>query len=234
MRKIALLAVVAFAAACGGSSDPAPTSPSITGTIGTAAFTSASQLALVASGNGCTLPTLAPGIAVGVSLAAVNVADLAGTCADSASCISNSRNLQLVIAKVHVPNVAFPDTNAPPFTPGTYQYFDIANPTGTPTIDANGNLGIFIGGVEVVGAAPTCSTTGGYGISSGTLTISTVSGSTITGSVTVNLVDGLGAAAGTLSGTFTTATNCTPSPAPSACDLLNQYIPSPGPVTVGA
>jgi len=219
MRKIALLAVVAFAAACGSSSDPAPTGPSVTGTIGTAAFTSASQLAMTASGDGCTLPTLAPGVQLGVSLALVNVADVAGTCADAQTCLSNSRNLQLVIAKVHVPSTAFPSVAAPPFTPGTYQYFDINNP-GAPTIDTSGNLAIFTGGVEALGAAPTCSTTAGYGISSGTLTISTVSGSTLTGSVTVNLVNTLGQAAGTLTGTFSTATNCTPSPAPSACDLL--------------
>ena len=72
-------------------------------------------------------------------------------------------------------------------------------PTSTPTSttwgspitpDASGNISIFTGGVEALGAAPACSTTAGYGISSGTLTITTVSGSTITGSVSVNLVNG--------------------------------------------
>lgn len=224
MRKIALLAVVAFAAAC-GSSDPAPTGASITGTTGTTPFTSASQLAMLASGDACEIAQ-APGIQLGVSIALVNVADVAGTCSAMDTCLSNSRNLQLVIAKVHVPTPAFPSVTAPPFTPGTYQYADLNNLAAI-TPDTSGNISIFTGGVETVGAAPACTTTGGYGISSGTMTISTVSGSTITGSVSVNLVDGLGAAAGTLSGTFTTATNCTPSPAPSACTLLADIVPVP-------
>ena len=226
MRKIALLAVVALGAACGGSSsDPAPAGASITGTVGTAPFTSASQLALVLSGNACTIAQ-APGIQLGVSLAAVNVADVAGTCSEiNQSCLANSRNLQLVIAKVHVPSTAFPSTTAPPFTPGAYQYADLNN-LGAITPDASGNISIFTGGVEVLGAAPACSTTAGYGVSSGTLTISTVSGSTLTGTVSVTLVNAsTGAAAGSLSGTFTTATNCTPSPAPSACALLTSIIP---------
>jgi hypothetical protein len=225
MRKIALLALVALATACGSSSDPAPTTYSITGTVGTGAFTSASQLALVLSGNACTIAQ-APGVELGVSLAVANVADVAGTCAEiNQSCLANSRNLQLVIAKVHVPTTAFPSTSAPPFTPGAYQYADLNNLAGI-TPDASGNISIFTGGVEALGAAPACSTTAGYGISSGTLTISTVSGSTLTGSLSVNLVNAsTGAAAGSLSGTFTTATNCTPSPAPSACDLLTSLIP---------
>lgn len=226
MRKIALIAVAAFAAACGdSSSDNGGGTTGITGTVGTSSFTSASQLAVVASGDGCTLPTLAPGISLGVSLAAINVANVAGTCSDAQTCISNSTNLQLVIAKVHIPSTTFPSVTAPPFTTGTYEFFNLSNPSGTPTVDANGNIAIFTGGVELVGASPTCPTTGGYGISSGTMTISSVSGATLTGTVSVNLVNGLGAAAGSLSGTFTTATNCTPSPAPSACDLLSGLIP---------
>lgn len=225
MRKIALLAVVAFGAACGSSSDPAPAGASVTGTVGTTSFTSASQLALVLSGNACTIAQ-APGIQLGVSLAAVNVADVAGTCSEIIqSCISNSRNLQLIIAKVHVPTTAFPSTNAPPFTVGSYQYADLNNLAAI-SPDASGNISIFTGGVEALGAAPTCTTTAGYGVSSGTLTISTVSGSTLTGSLSVTLVNAsTGAPAGSLSGTFTTATNCTPSPAPSACDLLTSIIP---------
>lgn len=224
MRKIALLAVIALATAC-GSSDPAPTGASITGTTGTTPFTSASQLAMLASGDACEIAQ-APGIQLGVSIALVNVADVAGTCSSIETCLSNSRNLMLVIAKVHVPTTAFPSVTAPPFTTGTYQYADLNN-LGAITPDTSGNISIFTGGVESVGAAPTCSLTGGYGISSGTMTVSTVSGSTITGTVSVNLVDGLGAAAGTLSGTFTTATNCTPSPAPSACTLLSELVPVP-------
>ncbi len=224
MRKIALLALVALATAC-GSSDPAPTTYSITGTVGNGAFTSASQLAVVASGNACTIPQ-APGIELGVSLALVNVANVAGTCSDAQSCIGNSTNLQLVIAKVHVPTTAFPSVTAPPFTTGTYQFADLNNLAGI-TPDTSGNISIFTGGVEIVGASPACNTTGGYGISSGTMTVSTVSGSTLTGTVSVTLVSLTGAPAGTLSGTFTTASNCTPSPAPSACDILIDLIPVP-------
>ena len=130
MRKIALLAVVAFAAACGSSSDSAPAGASIAGTVGTAPFTSASQLALVASGNACTIAQ-APGVQLGVSLALMNVADVAGTCSQiNSSCLPNSRNLQLIIAKVHVPTTTFPSTTAPPFTPGAYQYADLNNLAG--------------------------------------------------------------------------------------------------------
>ena len=174
---------------------------------------------------------LAP-VSIGVSIALVNVADVAGTCSAIETCLSNSRNLMLVIAKVHVPNAAFPNPTAPAFTTGTYKYANLADLANIP-IDVispdpvTGNISIFTGGVESVGASPACPLTGGYGISAGTMTITTVSGSTLTGTVSVNLVDGLGAAAGTLSGTFTTATNCTPSPAPSACTLLSELIPVP-------
>jgi hypothetical protein len=227
MRKIALLVVVALATACGSSSDPAPTGSTITGTVGNAAFTSAAQLALVLSGDACTI-AVAPGVQLGVSLALIDVANVAGTCSDAPTCISNSTNLGLVIAKVHVPTAALPSVTAPPFTTGTYQFADLNNLAGLAGItpDASGNISIFTGGVEILGAAPACTTTGGYGISGGTLTVSSVTGSTITGSVSVNLVSSTGAASGTLSGTFTTATNCTPSPAPSACTVLSDLIPA--------
>ena len=83
MRKIALLAVVAFAAACGSSSDPAPTGSSITGTIGTAAFTSASQLALVRPGDACTTARWPRASSSASRSPLVNVADVAGTCSRS-------------------------------------------------------------------------------------------------------------------------------------------------------
>lgn len=224
MRKIALLAVVAFAAACGSSSDPAPTGSTITGTVGTTAFTSASQLALVASGNACTIPQ-APGIALGVSLALLDVSDAAGTC--TSACVPTSRSLGLVIAKVHVPTTQFPSTDAPPFTTGAYQFADLTNLAGI-TPDASGNIAIFTGGLATLGAAPACDPLvgGGYFIGTGsTMTVSTVSGSTLTGTLNINLFSSsTGLAAGSLTGGFTTATNCTPSPAPSACDLLNGIL----------
>ncbi len=195
--------------------------------MGNGAFTSAAQLAMVLSGDACEI-AVAPGVQLGVSIALIDVANVAGTCSDAQSCISNSTNLALVIAKVHVPTAAFPSVTAPPFTTGTYQFADVNNLAGLAGItpDASGNISIFTGGVEILGAAPTCTTTGGYGISAGTMTVSSVTGSTITGQVSVTLVDSNGAAAGTLSGTFTTATNCTPSPAPSACTVLSDLIPA--------
>ena len=33
---------------------------------------------------------------------------------------------------------AIPSVTAPPFTTGTYEFFNLSNPSGTPTVDANG------------------------------------------------------------------------------------------------
>jgi hypothetical protein len=230
MRKIALLSLMVFAAACGSSSsDPTPTGPSITGTVGGAAYTSASQLAVTKASNACEI-SLAPGIPLGVSLALVNVADVAGTCAQvDQGCLSNSRNLQLLIAKVHVPNATSPSSDAPPFTTGNYTYADLANfdPTSLVPDPVTGNISIFTGAVEAVGATPACDTTALYQISSGTMTVSSVTGSTITGTISVNLVvAGTTTAAGTLSGTFSTANICTDSSGTTACQLLNGILPS--------
>ncbi|HQR30321.1 MAG TPA: hypothetical protein PLL32_07915 [Anaeromyxobacteraceae bacterium] len=228
MRKIAILSLALFAAACGSSSDPVPTAESITGTVGGAAFTSASQLAMTKASNACEI-ALAP-VPLGVSLALVNVSDVAGTCTQAdQGCLSNSRNLQLFIAKVHVPNATFPNSDAPPFTTGTYTYADVANfdPTTLLPDPVTGNISIFTGAVEAFSTAPVCDTTGYYLISSGTMTVTSVAGSTISGTVSVNLVvPGTTTAAGTLSGTFTTANICTDTSGMTACQMLNGILPS--------
>ncbi len=228
MKRLILgSAVLAFAIAASGcgSSSSTPTPSSITGTISGAAYTSAAELSVVASGNACTLSSLAPGVPVGVSMAVIQVTDVAATCANAGSCLANARNLELVVARAKIANLTDPSTNAPGFGTGSYQYLNLADMSSfIPEMDANGRLSIFTGIVSAENA--TCSTQTPYGIASGTLTVTSVSGNTITGTVSVNLVNGLGQSAGSLSGTFSTTTNCTPSPAPSACDLLGSIIPT--------
>ncbi len=226
MRKLALLAVVAFAAACGSSSSPTPSGNVISGTVGTTAFTSASQLAVVTSGDACSIPQ-ALGVTLGVSLAGLNVSDAALTCTSTA-CPVGTRNLQLVIARVHVA----PSGNlnpAPGFVAGTYQYADINN-LGSITPDAGGNIAIFTGKVDTVDAACNSNIGGTYAVGPGsTMNVATVSGSVLTGTVSLNLISGsTGQAGGTLTGSFTTDTNCTPSPAPSACVILSEIIKQSG------
>ena len=195
MRKIALLAVVAFAASCGSSSDPAPAGASITGTVGTAPFTSASQLALVASGNACR-SRWPPAFSSACRSPSANVADVAGTCSQiDLNCLSNSRNLQIIIAKVHVPNADVPEPHgsrlhdrclpvrqprqpdpaalAPDPSPATSRSSPAASWPTAPRRPAR--------------------TTAGYGIASGTLNIAAVSGSTLTGTINVTLVNEPGA-----------------------------------------
>jgi hypothetical protein len=222
MRKLALLAVVAFAAACGSSSTSPPTDARISGQVNTRMYTSASQLAVVTSGDTCTI-TQAPGFTLGVSLATVQVSDLAYTCA-TPTCLTNARNLRLVIAKVHV-QPAGTANPAPPFTTGTYQFANL-NALGGITPDAAGNIAIFTGDLTTLGAAPVCNplANGQYTVGpTSTLTVTSVSGSVLTGNVGVQLMSGSDLADG-LGGTFTTENNCTPSPAPSACVLLNEII----------
>ncbi len=227
MKRLILgSAVLAFAIAASGcgSSSSTPTPSSITGTISGAAYTSAAELSVVASGNACTISSLAP-VPVGVSMAVIEVTDVTATCTSLGSCLANSRNLTLVVARAKVGNLTDPSTNAPGFATGSYQYLNLADMSSfIPEMDANGRLSIFTGVVSAENA--TCSTQTPYGIASGTLTVTSVSGNTITGTVSVNLVNGLGQSAGSLSGTFSTTTNCTPSPAPSACDLLGSIIPT--------
>jgi hypothetical protein len=229
MRKLALLAVVAFAAACGSSSSPPPSGNVISGQVGSTSFTSVSQLSFVTSGDACTIP-LATGFTLGTSLAMVNVADAAFTCATN--CTANSRDLGLIIARVRVAPVTNPATPnpAPGFVTGTYQFIDVSNPVITPGPD--GTLAIFTGGLQTFGAATaTCDPLvgGTYIIGPGsTLTISSISGTVLTGSVSLNMIStSTGQAGGTLTGTFATDTNCTDSTTPNACVLLNGILSRP-------
>jgi hypothetical protein len=222
MRKLTLLAVVAFAAACGSSSTPSSTEARISGQVNTRIYNSASQLAVVTSGDTCAI-TQAPGFTLGVSLAVVQVSDLAYICT-TPTCLTNARNLRLVIAKVHV-QPAGTASPAPPFTTGTYRFADL-KALGGITPDAAGNIAIFTGDLTTLGAAPVCDplANGQYTFGPGSgLTVTSVSGSVLTGNVGVQLMSGSDFADG-LIGTFTTENNCTPSPAPSACVLLSEII----------
>jgi hypothetical protein len=217
MRKIALLAVVAFAAACGSSSDPAPAEPSITGTVNGSSFTSKDQTALFGTANGCALG-LAGNLPVGLNLVVVNVSDLAGTCAAATQCAfkANSAILSIMIARADLINSA-----APAIATGSYTFLDIArllnDPTYVPPVTGT-DLKVFAATVNDLGAAPTCSPTPVV-VTGGTLSVTSSSSSGINGSVNVTLSGG-----GSLSGTIAAST-CVP--AFDACAALNAAL-TPG------
>jgi hypothetical protein len=227
MRKIALLAVVALAAACGGSSttDPAPTVSVITGTVGGSAFTSVSQLALFGSGNNCT-SAVASGFKLGVSMVSGGVSDVAYTCSDVLGCVDHptSRQIGIIIARAnYLPSTSPTSATAPGIVPGSYTFLDLSNLDPTVLVpDATGNLNIFAATANGLNA--TCTDTP-YLVSGGTLTVTSVTSTTIKGDVTMTISPATGG--GTLSGTFE-ASNCLPTPF-DACTALNGILdPSSG------
>ena len=210
MRKIALLAVVAFAAACGSSSDSGGSS-GITGTVNGTPFSSASEVALFGSANTCEI-ALAPGVPLGLTMAVGASSDVAWTCNEALTCVEhkNSRMLSLIIARANLVT-----GTAPGLAAGTYTFIDLANIGTSPpnlTPDAQGNIAIFT--ADVSGLNATCSSTG-YSVSTGTLTLSAAGANSLTGTVNITLAGG----AGTLSGTFTYSSCNTQ--AFDACAALN-------------
>ncbi|MGA8893252.1 MAG: hypothetical protein WB493_16955 [Anaeromyxobacteraceae bacterium] len=218
MRKIALIAVAAFAAACGGSTnnDPPPAS-GITGTVNGSSFQSVDQTALFGTANACSLG-LAGGLAVGLNLAVVNVSDVTGTCAAATTCAfkSNSATLTVLIARADLAN-----TTAPAIATGSYTFLDIArllnDPTYIPPIPPGTDLKIFAATVTDL-AATTCSPTP-IVVTGGSLNVASSSTAGINGTVNVTLAGG-----GTLSGTIA-ATTCVPNF--DACAALNAAL-TPG------
>lgn len=220
MRKIALLALVAFAAACGSSSDPAPTAAVITGTIAGAPFTSVSQLGLFGSATNCTSP-VATGFKLGVSMAVTGVSDVAYSCTDVLTCVEhpNSKQIGIIIARAnYLPTSAPASATPPPLVAGSYAFLDISNlnPDSLKP-DASGNLNIFA--VDARGLGTTCSDTP-YLVSTGTLTVTDVGSTSIKG--TVSLTFSAATGGGSLSGTFE-ASNCLTSPL-DACAALNGIL----------
>jgi hypothetical protein len=220
MRKIALLAVVAFATACGSSSDNGTSG--ITGTVGGSSFASVTDIGLFGTANACNV-ALAPGIPLGVSLALGNVSNVATTCNAALTCAFNKNSiaLDLIIARANITT-----GTAPGLAVGSYTFINPATvgtspPTFTP--DANGNVSIFAAAATKLDA--TCSDTS-YLATSGTLSLTAVSSSSISGTVNVNLSTTTGAAAGSLSGSFTIPT-CSSTPI-DACDALNGILGGSG------
>jgi hypothetical protein len=219
MRKIALLSVVALFVACGGTTSSGG-SGAITGTIGGTAFTAVTDLALFGSGNNCNL-ALAPGVPLGLSMAVAASTDAATTCAEVLTCVEhkNTRNIGLIIAKAN-----YTTGNAPALAVGSYTFLDIAAIMGgtAPVLvpDSSGNISIFA--ATVSGLNATCGDVP-YQVTSGTLSVTAASATSITGTVSLTL----GSGAGSVSGTFTSTGGCGVASF-NACDALNGVFSGAG------
>ena len=212
MRKVALLSLVAVLAACGGSSSSG--SSALSGTIGGTPFTASTELALFGTGNACNI-SLAAGIPLGVSMAVTGLTSATTTCTEALTCVThkNSQVVSLIIAKANLTT-----GTAPGLAVGTYQFIDLATlATNPPTFapDSNGNIAIFI--ADVTGLNATClpTPTAGYTVTSGSLNVTAVTATSVTGTVSLTLGNGQGS----VSGTFT-ASGCGV-PAFDACAALN-------------
>jgi hypothetical protein len=222
MRKIALLSVVALFVACGGTTSSGG-SGAITGTIGGTAFTAVTDLALFGAGNRCDI-ALAPGIPLGLSMAVVASTDAVTTCNEALTCVEhkNTRNIGLIIAKAN-----YTTGNAPALAVGSYTFLDIAAILGgaAPSLvpDASGNISIFA--ANVAGLNATCGEVP-YQVTAGTLSITAVTATSITGTVSLTLGNG----AGSVSGKFTSTGGCGV-PSFNACEALNGVFTGGGAVS---
>jgi hypothetical protein len=228
-RSVVGSVVLAFAlavAGCGSSSSDGgggSATNNITGTISGSTFTQADIAAFMATGDSCSL-SLVPSIPLGVSMAVTEVTNVAGVCAAATSCAlkKSSTGIYVIIARAH-PGIPGGTAAAPGLAAGTYNFIDLTNPSsvGTSLVpDSTGNYNIFA--AAVLSLNGTC-TPSPLVVSTGTLSVTAASATSVSGTVNLTLAGG----AGTVSGNFTTST-CAGVPTQDACALLNSILGGTG------
>lgn len=187
MRKLVL--VSAFVVACGGSSSS--NGGALSGTVGGRAFAPVEVRAITAASAldaPCQVPLGGTGtVPVAIRGLAIDIASYADACGDYASgaCLlhANAQNVTVLFAKVSTDL-----THQPAFASGSYTIYDSPTtviPDGTGT-----GLTVTYARATATGASPGCVPTSSDAVTGGTLRLDTVTGSTITGHVSVTFKDG--------------------------------------------
>lgn len=209
MRKLTALAAVALFAACGSDSDSAPT---VTGTVGGRPFTMQEAASSQLASSNCVVQTPDGPLPLGVSVAAVQIADHANVCSSVQTCAlpANTSGVNLFIVRASLTSGGVP----PGINAQAYPWADLAtlgtNPN--PPLDTQLNIRFFTGLATSCGAAGT-----GVGapvpVTGGTVTVTSIGATSISGTVNAQLAGG-----GSIQGSFE-APNCALG-APDLCGLI--------------
>lgn len=202
MRRLLLVSV--FVLACGGSSDDG--GGGVSGTVGGRSF-AVREVRAIPAGTGstpCTVPVLG---AVGVKAFALDFASYADACGDYATSQcrlhQNAQNVTLILAKIN------PAGTEPALGPGTYTVYGSAT-TAVP--DGTGLLNVAF--AQALATDATCIGAPSDSVSGGTLRLDQVSGTAISGNVSLTFQDG-----SSLRGDFS-APVCA-GPSPDICQLAS-------------
>ncbi|WP_242335184.1 MULTISPECIES: hypothetical protein [Anaeromyxobacter] len=182
MRRLFL--VSAFLLACGGSSSDGGGGGGLSGTVGGRSFTPR-EVRAIPAGTGttpCTVPVLGQ---VGVRALALDFASYADACGDYATSQcrlhAGAQNVTLLFAKLD------PSGAEPTLAAGTYTVYGSAT-TAVP--DGTGRLTVTFAESLATGAAPTCAGTPSPSVQGGTLRLDQITGSAVTGHVSLTFEDG--------------------------------------------
>ncbi|MFL5261500.1 MAG: hypothetical protein ACJ79L_03715 [Anaeromyxobacteraceae bacterium] len=176
-----LLAALALAsaAACGGGSNGGTAGGAPSGTLFGTAFTAADSASAVAGPTSCTFPQFG-GVSASVAALVIGFGDQAGLCASvqqPCALKPNGRTVTLVVARAGLQAQG-------PIGPATYPIT-----TGTPTPDASGVVTFATAAATRLdascGEAP-----GAPAPTGGTVTVTSVSGTSVRGTVDVTFSDG--------------------------------------------
>ncbi len=187
MRLSHAFAAVALAvlAACGSSSSSSGGGSPVTGTVGGHAFAVTEARAIraaTADGTSCSLPVIG---ASSISAMAIDFATYAGVCNDytAATCVlhAGTEKVTVILAKLTPAG-----TTAPALATGTYS---VGSSLTSALPDGHGNLQVVYAEALATGAAPTCSGTPSPA-ASGTLVISALSSTSVSGHLDVTFEDG--------------------------------------------
>lgn len=210
MRKL-LPFIAVLLAACGSSSSSNNSGP-----------TYAVKDSAVAYDSGSSCPITGSATTVGATVAIVNVTDYTAPTA-CASMQASTVPVNHVAAGLLIVRADFliagGTVAAPPLTPGTYAFFDLATlappANKIPPFDSQGKAVFFTGAMATCGAttgpAPETKINGG----TVTITAADAVAGTISGSVNATLVGG-----GSLTGSFATTSGCTLVALPNVCTAI--------------
>lgn len=220
MRKLLVILVSAFAAACGSDSNDNG-GGGLRGTVGGRPFSPVEVRAIPAGTGGtpCSVPLGELTVDVGIRALALEVTSYADACGDFASSQcrfhANAQSVTILLAKLN------PAGAEPALGPGTYTV--TTSPTTVTPPDATGLLTVAF--AQALATDPSCAGTPFPSVQGGTVRLDQVAGQ-VTGSVSLTFDDG-----SSLAGDFS-APLC-PGPSPDVCSLATaQSLCSLPPVCV--
>lgn len=204
MRRHLVVTIAAILAACGSSSSSSPT------------YSVKDSAVAFDTTNGCSLP---PSTTIGASVAVLNLTDYTSptACASMTGDTVPAGGAAGAIVVVRA-DFTTPGGPAPGLIAESYPFYDIATAASgkLPPFDSLGKAAFFTGGLVKCGASGTDGGSSEMAVTGGTVTITSVSASQISGSVSASLAGG-----GTLGGSFT-ANVCATAPTVDVCAAIQN------------